>query len=98
MNKSYTVQDHRKSDTRPTSEVQQWIIATDKFMSGWGMAPGRSLVAYPYDVISLNAAADLYQWMQERTDYIRVRTARDLPRMRDGDHLSIYDVPERFKE
>lgn len=85
--------DHRTRDTRPVSEVRLWAVATDKFMSGWGQAPGRSLVAYPADLID-GRRNDLLRWMQKRGDFQRVRINLELPKLGEGDHLSIYDVPE----
>lgn len=89
---AHIVKDHRTRDTRPVASVRLWIVATDKVMSGWGMAPNRSLVAYPADGDHEQLAA-LYDFCDGRSDFIRVRTNLKLPRLGDGDHLSIYDVP-----
>lgn len=90
---SMQVNDHRTKDTRPAKEISLWLVATDKFMSGWGMAPGSSYVAYPADNLTMTQRNNLESWMDERSDFIRVRTNSNLPRGRDGDHLSIYDLP-----
>lgn len=87
-----TLTDHRTADTRPTSEVALWAVATDKRMSGHGMAPHKSYVAYPVDEIGTQS--DLLYWMERRNDYKRVRLNCKLPRLHDGDHLAIYDAPE----
>lgn len=92
---TYIIKDHRTRDTRPVPSVRLWMVATDKIMSGWGMAPGRSLVAYPADGDHKQLAA-LYKFCDDRPDFLRVRTSLKLPRLHDGDHLSIYDVPSQI--
>ncbi len=94
---TYIIEDHRTRDTRPVSSVGLWMVATDKVMSGWGMAPNRSLVAYPADGDHKQLAA-LYKFCDDRSDFIRVRTNLKLPRLHNGDHLSIYDVPSWITE
>ena len=83
------MQDHRTVDTE---SPQLWAVATDRFMSGWGLArEGKSYVAYPiYDATD---EQELVRWMEERSDFIRVRVNVNLPRLSDGDHLSLYDRP-----
>jgi hypothetical protein len=85
--------DHRTRDTRPVSEVRLWAVANDSFMSGWGQAPGRSLVAYPIDLHD-GRHSEILNWMRRRGDFKRVRVNMELPELREGDHLSIYDVPD----
>ena len=80
--------DHRKDDT---AEPLCWAVATDKFMSGWGLAPVASYVAYP--IYSYDDQQALTRYMEDRSDFIRVRINAELPRLRDGCHLSIYDRP-----
>ena len=94
-----TIKDHRTTDKRPVSEVGLWAVATDKFMSGWGNAPRKSYVAYPLDVL-YQAGRDrkLTDWMDDRGDFQRVRVNLKLPRLQDGDHLSIYDPPAHVCE
>lgn len=94
---AYIIKDHRTRDTRPVSSVGLWMVVTDKVMSGWGMAPNRSLVAYPADGDHRQLAA-LYEFCDGRSDFIRVRTNLKLPRLYNGDHLSIYDVPTQITE
>ena len=86
-----TLEDFRTADTRPISEVALWAVATDKFMSGWGNAPRKSYVAYPVDEVGTQSK--LPDWMEKRSDYKRVRLNLKLPRLHDGDHLAVYDVP-----
>jgi hypothetical protein len=84
------VKDHR---TRDTQDPLCWVCATDKVMSGWGQAPGKSYVAYP--VYSYDDKIALLDFCGRRSDYIRVRVNANLPRVHEGDHLSIYDRPTR---
>lgn len=75
-----------------------FIVATDKFMSGWGGAPRRSLFAVPVrnreeiDIVEEN--------MRRRREMKRVRfvSADWRPRLQQGDHLSIatFDGASRF--
>ena len=84
--------DHRKTDL---DEPLTWAVATDKFMSGWGAAPDKSYVAYP--IYSNEDEQKLIEWMKDRNDFIRVRVNMNLPRVKDGCHLSIYDRPKQVK-
>jgi len=82
------VNDHR---TKDLDNPATWIVATDKFMSGWGMAPNKSYVAYPAYTYQDRKA--LLAFCRARPDFIRVRENVNLPRVPDGCHLSIYDRP-----
>lgn len=83
------INDSRSIDTRPAKDVALWYVATDTFMSGWGLAKGgSSYVAYPADTETDNKTLNM---MHERHDFIRVRTNLHLPRLGANDHLSIYD-------
>lgn len=93
---AHVVEDSRTVDTRPISAVKKWLVANDKFLSGWGRAPKRSLVAYPVDELSYERLDKLRAFCDLRSDFVYVRVQGNLPRMHDGDHLSIYDVPSRF--
>ena len=97
MKEMYAITDMRIADKRNTGDVTMWAIARDRFMSNWGRASGRSLVAYPCDDVDSQVFTALLDFMGQRSDYIRVRTAQNLPRLRQGDNLCIYDVPERVK-
>lgn len=87
--------DHRTADTRPISEVTLWAVATDRCMSGWGIALRKSYVAYPVDKLNEQGLEHrTLNWMERRNDFQRVRLNLKLPRLHDGDHLAVYDVPE----
>lgn len=64
-----------------------YMVATDKFMSGWGKAPGSSY--YAVAVRSMREADDVEARMRRRDDFIRVRYNLNLPRGRRGDHLHV---------
>jgi len=81
--------DHRTKDTRDTKEIQLWAVATNRIMS-WGHAPRKSFVAYPADEAD---CSKLLAWMENRGDFQRVRLNLKLPRLHEGNHLSVYDVP-----
>ena len=84
------VDDRRKNKTAPSL----WLVATDKFMSGWGQAPDKSYIAYPVYNYGSVEYYNLLQWMEDRNDFIRVRLNMSLPRVKDGCHLSINDAPD----
>lgn len=85
-------------DDRRTEEEKAttwgFVVATDSFMSGWGMAPGRSYLAVP--VRSPREAMVVADNMRHRSEMRRVRTVgRDWrPRLREGDHLSIRSMED----
>lgn len=95
-----------KIDDRRTENTIGFVLGTDSFMSGWGLAPGRSLFAVPvidpaeYDVILAN--------MEARSDMKRARVVTGITktdklprvRLREGDHLSVRSVEDtaRFRE
>ena len=72
-----------------------FVVFTDSFMSGWGMAPGRSLYALPY--FSHEDMVTLLDNGSRRSEMKRARIVsankRGMPtiRLKDGDHLSIAD-------
>ena len=80
------INDKRKSPTEPWG----YMVATDKCMSGWGQAPGRSLFALAVHTPEQREAAR--DRLEHRSEMIRVRFNLDLPRLREGDHLSINDI------
>ena len=88
------IDDRRTKDTRKVEDVELWVVATDKFMSGWGRAMGRSLVAYPADLCMHEQKKRLIEWMESRLDFLRVRENMNLPRLGAADHLAIYDAYE----
>ena len=85
-------------DDRRTPEDKQrtvgFVVGTDRFMSGWGLAPGRSLFAVPF--ASWDDGKRIEEWMDSRGDMQRVRLVGKAyrPRMYAGDHLSIRGLME----
>lgn len=83
-------------DDRTEEEIKQTIgfwVATDKAMSGWGQAPRKSYVACP--VTSADDSDIVEKRFRYRTEFIRVRYItgrRYYPKMREGDHLHIYNT------
>lgn len=81
------VDDMRTAEDKASTRF--FAVGTDKFLSGWGQAPGRSYFALPcknYDE-ALICAGNL----RKRGDMLRVRIVAGTwrPHLRDGDHLSI---------
>lgn len=74
-----------------------FVVATDRFMSGWGQAPGRSLVAVP--VTSYEDQKDVTETLERRPEMLRVRFCMKTyrPRLYQGDHLHIYDTKDSFR-
>lgn len=71
-----------------------YMVAIDKILSGWGLAPVASYVAYPvYQDTSREYIDALERWMLARDDFIHVRYKLNLPRLSDGKHCSVYDQP-----
>ncbi len=94
----YTIDDRRsEADKTATAFL---VVATDKFMSGWGNAPGRSLFAVPCR--SWEEAKIVEENMRHRSEMKRVRIvgAAYRPKLRNGDHYSIRDMSDcsRFYE
>jgi hypothetical protein len=87
----------------PSHQPRGFVVMRDKFMSGWGKAPGNSYYAIAVEtenegyVVIANAA--------DRSEMKNVRWSRTLPRIRANDHLSVTDrhkaprwfVPGAFK-
>ncbi len=74
-----------------------YMVATDSFMSGWGGAPGRSIVAVECHTSEEVDFAEAK--LRERPEMKRVRFCYRKPRLRDGDHLKIFtraDAPFWF--
>ena len=83
---------------RRTDKSTPWayVVFTDKFMSGWGDAPGRSL--YALAVSDPNEEAIVLANGRARSEMKRPRTvvrfrADGTPavKMHEGDHLSVTD-------
>ncbi len=69
-----------------------YAVATDSFMSGWGSAPGRSLVAIKCET---NEELDFaLAKLEAREEMKRVRINLNLPRVSSNDHLSIWTREE----
>lgn len=94
------IDDRRTSDEK--AATVGFVVATDRFLSGWGLAPGRSLFAVP--LRSWGQEPTVRRNMKQRSEMQRVRTVgRDYPktvRLGRGDHLSIrsLDDASRFYE
>lgn len=88
-------------EDRTAEEVQKtigFVVATDKFMSGWGNAEGRSLIAVPFT--SEEDREKVLRRIARRSEMKRVRTVRGKefkPRLNSGDHLHIYDTTKSFR-
>ena len=83
-------------DDRTFEDIQRTIglvVATDRFMSGWGKAPRRSLVACP--VVDDEDRERVERRFQLRSEFKRVRFvygALYTPRLHQGDHLHVYGM------
>ncbi len=64
-----------------------YVIATDSFMSGWGLARGRSLYGVACETMA--QAENVFRRMKARPEMKRVRITRNLPRTHKGDHLHV---------
>ena len=74
------------------AEGALYVVATDRFMSGWGSAPRKSYYAVACN--DMNQARDVEMRMSHRSDFKRVRINADLPRTKDGDHLHVVPFEE----
>ncbi len=89
------------TDDRTEEEVNKtigFIIATDKFMSGWGDAPGKSVVAIPF--VSCEDMEVVRERMERRAEMKRIRVVYNKnyrPRLYKGDHLHIYNTSTSFR-
>jgi len=84
---SATINDERTPEQK--AQTMGLIVATDRHMSGWGNAPGRSLLAVPY--ASRQQAVIVEDNMRHRSEMQRVRRVGPnyRPRMYAGDNLTI---------
>lgn len=85
------VRDDRTAEERDAT-IGFWV-ATDSFLSGWGQAKGRSLVACP--VVSAADREVVEQRFDRRGEFKRVRYCSGKeyrPRLGPGDHLHIYNT------
>jgi hypothetical protein len=88
-------------DNRTKEEIEKtcgFVVATDKFMSGWGAAPHISVVAIPF--ISEDDRIKVMSRVKKRSEMKRVRVVygkQYKPRLSAGDHLHIYDTTNSFR-
>ncbi len=84
-----------KQDDRSPADVKRTIgfwVATDSFMSGWGEAPGRSIVAVPF--VNADDATTVERQLRLRHEMKRLRMVGPdyQPKLRDGDHYHVYGL------
>tara|TARA_R100001086_G_scaffold243162_1_gene171710 strand:- start:404 stop:757 length:354 start_codon:yes stop_codon:yes gene_type:complete len=88
-------------DDRTDEEVRNtigFVVATDSFMSGWGDAPGKSIVAVP--VINDKDRQRVEVVMSRRSEMKRLRFAYGSnykPKLGKDDHLHIYNTNTSFR-
>ena len=82
-----TINDQRTDEQK--EHTTWYAVATDKFMSGWGLAPRKSYYAIPCN--SYDQAERAVEYLSSRPEmkYIRIAKAPYRPKLQDGDHLSI---------
>ncbi len=93
MTVSYIIDDRRTDADKEAT--WGFVVATDKFLSGWGQAPRRSIFAVP--VRSYEEARIVIDNMRHRDDMKRVRFIcgnKYRPKLYPGDHLSIRDMSD----
>jgi len=91
-----TIVDERTPDEVATTEA--FWVDTDRFLGGWGLAPGRSIVACP--CLTQDDADRVQEVFERRPEFVRVRWVRGQhyrPRLFPGDHLHIYDTTRSFR-
>lgn len=84
------VHDKRTDDER--AATIGYVVGTDRFMSGWGEAPGTSY--YAVAVSSTDEREIVEANMRGRSEMLRVRFNLRPPRARSGDHVSIVGPEE----
>lgn len=89
------IQDDRTEEEKAAT-IGFWV-ANDKAMSGWGRAQGRSIVACP--VVSSPDCDIVRKRFQYRDEfrYVRFVDKSWRPKLRQGDHLHIYDTKTSFR-
>ena len=81
-------------DDRNETELltHNWaVVATDKFMSGWGGAKGgKSRVAWAVDHV--NKTSDLFKWVKNRSDmkYVNIVNLKNYRVPRGTAHFHVY--------
>ena len=83
-----------KRTEQEKAETEGFVVATDSFMSGWGLARGTSYFAVPYRATDNPQA--IFERLDDRPEMKRVRYAgKDYrPKLRENDHLSIRNIVE----
>lgn len=88
-------------DDRTTAEKAAticFIVATDNFLSGWGQAAKRSIVAVP--IINDDDRQKVWLRMTVRKEMKRIRIITGnvyRPKLYPGDHLHIYNTTNSFR-
>lgn len=92
---SYTIVDDRTSEEK--EKTRGFVVATDRFLSGWGEAAGRSLVAVPFS--DADDCARVETRLRLRDEMLRVRIVGPAyrPHLHPGDHLHIYNLRDSFR-
>lgn len=92
----YTLVDDRTEEE--VNKTKGFVIATDNFMSGWGQAPGKSIIAVPF--VSADDMDVIMLRMNRRTEMKRIRCVRGKhykPRLSANDHLHIYNTTDSMR-
>lgn len=94
--KNYIIDD----DRNPLEKEQTigFVVATDSFMSGWGLAKGKSIIAVPF--ISEEDKEKVLRRIKLRREMKRVRVTYGTsyrPALSLGDHLHIYNTTNSFR-
>lgn len=93
--RQHPIKDNRRTD--PRTPVG-YVCMTDKFLSGWGRASGRSL--YAVAIYEDDDPQVVLDNAKHRSEMVRVRYQLNLPHLQDGDHLAVVDrgVASRWYE
>lgn len=92
---------YKFEDDRTPLEVKQtlgFVVATDKFMSGWGAAPVSSVIAVPF--VSEEDKENVLRRVNRRGEMKRVRVVygeQYKSNLSKGCHLHIYDTTKSFR-
>ena len=92
----YIIKDDRTEEEKEKT-IGFWV-AKDKFLSGWGEAPGRSLVACP--VVSYPDMYEVGKRFNSRGEFIYIKWIEEntyTPKLKPGDHLHIYNTKKSFR-
>jgi hypothetical protein len=78
------------TSSREIPSTRFYVLATDKFMSGWGPAEGTDNVCV-FPCATLTEAQHVYDECDRRTEMIRVRITGAKPRLRSHWTVSLFD-------